>query len=155
MAGRADTAHRVIEAPASAIYRAMISAEALEHWLPPRGMTGQMLAFEPRPGGHYRMALRYDDPQIAGKSGDNTDIVSVRFVALEPGRSVVQEVDFVADDPRFAGTMTMRWLLAPEGTGTRVTIIAENVPEGISAADHAEGFAASLQNLADYVVADP
>lgn len=99
MAGRTDTAHRVIEAPASAIYRAMISAPALEQWLPPKGMTGQMLEFEPRPGGHYRMALRYDDKQIDGKTGDSTDIVAVRFVVLVPDQSVVQEVDFVADAP--------------------------------------------------------
>jgi hypothetical protein len=35
--------------------------------------------------------------------------------------------------------------------GTRVDIIADDVPDGISADDHAAGLASSLENLARYV----
>ncbi|KKB86259.1 ATPase [Devosia limi DSM 17137] len=150
MAGRTDRATRIIKASPPAIYRAFVTAAALERWLPPSGMSGEMVDFDPRPGGHYRLVLRYDDAGISGKSGANADIVAARFVTLEPDRFVVQAVDFVSDDPQFAGTMTMRWVLTPLGDGTEVAIIAENVPAGISAADHAEGLASSLDNLAAY-----
>jgi hypothetical protein len=64
---------------------------------------------------------------------------------------VVQAVDFVADDPSFACTMTMTWSVTPVELGTRVDITAVQVPEGISAEEHAAGLASSLANLAAYV----
>ena len=60
-------------------------------------------------------------------------------------------MDFVSDDPAYAGTMTMTWEVAAAGAGTRVDIVAEDVPDGISAEDHAAGLASSLTNLAAYV----
>jgi hypothetical protein len=67
---------------------------------------------------------------------------------LAPHQKIVQSVQFESDDPQFAGEMVMSWLLTPAPEGTTVQITAENVPEGISAADHAAGFAATLANLA-------
>jgi hypothetical protein len=64
---------------------------------------------------------------------------------------VVQEVDFVSDDPAFAGTMVMTWAVHPSDHATRVEFIAELVPDGISAEDHASGMASSLKNLAAYL----
>jgi hypothetical protein len=60
-------------------------------------------------------------------------------------------VQFESEDPRFAGEMIMTWLFMPAPEGTMVHITAENVPEGISPADHAAGFAATLANLAAFV----
>jgi hypothetical protein len=60
-------------------------------------------------------------------------------------------VDFVSDDPKFAGTMTMTWAVAAVDGGTRVDIIADDVSDGISADDHATGLASSLENLAVHV----
>jgi SAM-dependent methyltransferase len=45
----------------------------------------------------------------------------------------------------------MTWQVAPVAAGTRIEIIAEDVPRGISAEDHAHGFASSLANLAGYL----
>jgi len=64
---------------------------------------------------------------------------------------VVQAVDFVADAPELAGTMTMTWTVHEDAGATRVEIVAADVPEGISAADHAVGLASSLENLARFV----
>jgi hypothetical protein len=64
---------------------------------------------------------------------------------------VVQAVDFVSDDPAYAGTMIMTWEIAAVDSGTRVEIRADDVPDGISAEDHAIGLASSLANLAAYV----
>ena len=151
MAGRTDSGSRVIKATPAALYQALVTASALAQWLPPTGMTGEMTEFDPRPGGRYRMALRYDDATIAGKSVGNEDIVEARFVDLVPDQRVVQAVDFVSDDPRFAGIMLMSWVLTPLGNETEVRIIAENVPEGISKQDHDEGLTSSLENLARFV----
>lgn len=148
---RTDSASRVIDATPEAVYAAMTEPEALLAWLPPTGMRGEMLEFDCRPGGHYRMVLRYDDVAVLGKTGDNSDDVAVRFLDLVPGALISQAVDFVSDDPAFAGTMVMNWMLLPVPEGTKVTIRAENVPSGISAADHAEGLASSLENLANFL----
>lgn len=148
---RIDGASRTIRATPSAIYRALMTPEDLVAWLPPSGMSGQMQAFDARPAGHFRMVLRYDDPDMAGKSGGNEDVTEVRFGALIPDTKIVWLVDFVSDDPRFAGTMTMSWLLLPATDGTEVRIVAEDVPSGISKADHEEGLASSLANLAQFV----
>jgi uncharacterized protein YndB with AHSA1/START domain len=150
---RTDRASRQIKASPHAIYRAFTDPAALVVWLPPDGMSGEMFAFDLRPGGHYRMALRYDDAAIAGKSGDNADVVEARFLDLVPDEKVVQAVDFVSDDPQFAGTMIMSWVLVPHGAETEVQIIAENVPPGVSKADHDDGLRSSLENLARYVEA--
>ena len=47
--------------------------------------------------------------------------------------------------------MTMTWEVTTVDDGTLVTITAENVPDGISAEDHAVGLASSLANLASYL----
>jgi uncharacterized protein YndB with AHSA1/START domain len=68
MAGRrTDTATRVIAASPQAIYRAFLDPDAWVKWIPPEGMVGHIYAFEPRPGGAYRMALTYSKgaPRIA------------------------------------------------------------------------------------------
>ena len=78
------------------------------------------------------MVLTYADASGApGKSTAGSDIVEARFVDIVPGERVVQAVDFVSDDLAYAGT--------------------EDVPDGISAEDHAAGLSSSLANLAAYV----
>src|SRR5438132_12538543 len=79
-------------------------------WLPPGGMTGRFERFDARPGGSYRMVLTYPDASGApGKATADSDIVEARFADIVPGERVVQAVDFVSDDPAYAGTMTMTW----------------------------------------------
>lgn len=121
-------------------------------WLPPAGMTGRFERFDAQPGGSYRLVLTYSDASGApGKATVDSDIVEARFVDIVPGVQVVQAVDFVSDDPAYAGTMTMIWEVTAVEAGTRVDIVAEDVPDGISAEDHAAGLASSLTNLAAYV----
>jgi hypothetical protein len=63
----------------------------------------------------------------------------------------VQAVEFVSDDPAYAGTMTMTWEITEVDGATRVDIIAEGVPDGIAAENHAAGLASSLANLTKYL----
>lgn len=149
---RTDAASRVIAGPPAQVYGAFVDSEALAAWLPPDGMTARFERFDPRPGGSYRLVLTYADAAGArGKATADSDIVEARFVDVVPGVRVVQEVDFVSDDPAFAGTMTMTWEVAAVDGGTRVDITAHGVPDGISAEDHAAGLASSLANLAAHI----
>ena len=149
---RTDCAWRRLDAPLSRVFDALVGREALETWLPPGNMTGRFENFDPRPGGSYRLVLTYLDASASpGKSSADSDIVDVRFVDIVPNQRIVQAVDFVADAPEFAGTMTMTWTVQEDAGGTLVEIVADDVPDGISAADHAEGLASSLDNLARFV----
>ncbi|MBN2623476.1 MAG: SRPBCC family protein, partial [Acidimicrobiales bacterium] len=149
---RTDSASRVITAPREQVYDALVDPDALVVWLPPGGMTGRIEQFDARPGGSYRMVLTYTDPSASGgKSTPDADVVEGRFIELVPGVRVVQAVDFVSDDPAYAGTMTMTWALDPVDGATRVDITADDVPDAISAEDHAAGLASSLANLASYL----
>jgi hypothetical protein len=70
-------------------------------------MTGRCVRFDARPGRSYRLVLYNDGSLGSGKATADSDIEIVRNVR------VVQAVDFVSDDPAFAGTMTLtcRWRL--------------------------------------------
>jgi uncharacterized protein YndB with AHSA1/START domain len=141
----------VIAAPPEPVWAALVDPGALLAWLPPGGMAGSFERFDARPGGSYRMVLTYADASGAwGKATADSDIVEARFVDIVPGQRVVQAVDFVSDDPAYAGTMIMTWELAAADGGTRVNIVAENVPDGVSAEDHAAGLESSLAKLAAY-----
>jgi uncharacterized protein YndB with AHSA1/START domain len=149
---RTDTASRTIAAPPGRVIDALLDPAALVAWLPPDGMSGRFEHFDARPGGSYRLVLTYADPSGApGKSSADTDVVDVRFVEITPGARVVQEVDFVSEDPAFAGTMTMTWQVTAAGDGTLVELRADDVPPGISAQDHAAGMASSLAHLAAHL----
>ena len=149
---RTDRASRMMAAPPARVWAAFVDPEALMAWLPPGEMTGRFERFDARPGGSYRMVLTHPDASgTPGKATADSDIVEARFVDIVPGERVVQAVDFVADDPAYAGTMTMTWELTAVDAGTRVDIVAGDVPDGISAEDHAVGLASSLTNLTEYV----
>ena len=149
---RTDRASRVIAASPERVWAALVDPGALMAWLPPGGMTGRFERFDPTPGGSYRLVLTYDDASGApGKTTADADVVEARFVDVVPGRRVVQAVEFDSDDPRFAGTMTMTWEVTDVPGGARVDIRADDVPDGISADDHAAGMTSSLANLAAYL----
>lgn len=156
MAGRTDRAECRVHAAPVVVWRALTEPELLAVWLPPEGMTGSFEHFDLRPGGSYRMTLRYDDPVAnAGKSGNGHDVVDGWFGGIVPGERPEQLIEFESDDPTFAGTMRMVWEIAAEGTGTRVTVRAEDVPPGIGAEDHRQGLRSSLANLAALVEQTP
>lgn len=146
----------MIEAPIGRVFEALVDQAALETWLPPDGMIGRFERFDPTPGGSYRLVLTYaDSSESRGKSTSDSDVVEVRFLEVVADDRVVQSVDFESDAPEFAGTMTMTWRVRAEAGGTRVDIVADDVPDGISAEDHAAGLASSLENLADFVESSP
>ena len=149
---RRDCASRVINAELGRVFDALVDRTALETWLPPDGMTGKFERFDPAPGGSYRLILTYVDPAgAAAKSSDGADIVEARFVDVVQNDRVIQAVDFVSNDPAYAGTMTMTWAVHATDDGTLVEFTAEDVPDGISAEDHSAGMTSSLENLARFL----
>src|SRR4029450_4020675 len=149
---RTDRASRVMAAPPERVWAALVDPEALLAWPPPGGMTGRFERFDARPGGTYRMVLTYSDASGApGKARVDSDIVEARFGDMGPGGGGGAAVGLVSDAPAYAGTMTMTWEVTAVDGGTRVDIVAEDVPDGISTEDHAAGLASSLTNLAAYV----
>lgn len=154
MTSRIDSASRLVDAPAAAVYQAFATPGALERWLPPAGMTGTMLRFDFRDGGSYRMRLTYAAPQQGrGKTSEDSDEVDVRIAMLEAGRRIEQEVSFVSSDAAFAGRMRMVWTFQPRGKATLVSVRAEDVPSGIRQEDHEAGMRSSLDHLAAFVEA--
>jgi uncharacterized protein YndB with AHSA1/START domain len=147
---RVDAASVVVRADAARVFAALVDPDALARWLPPTGMTGSFEHFDARPGGSFRMVLRYADAG-QGKTTTDSDVVEVRFVDIAGPERMVQAVDFVSDNPAFRGTMTMTWELRATADGTEVVIWAEDVPAGISAEDHAVGLESSLANLAAFI----
>lgn len=152
MTARVDSASRLISASPKAVYRAFAEPGAMERWLPPSNMTGEMLHFDFREGGSYRMRLTYVDPQgERGKTSEDSDDVEVHLTKVEDGQRIEQEITFGSEDAAFSGVMRMTWTFRTEGDGTLVTVRAENVPDGIRPEDHEAGLSASLENLAEFV----
>ncbi|MDO3410537.1 SRPBCC family protein [Saccharibacillus sp. CPCC 101409] len=153
---RIDKASRVIQASPQTVYEAFLNPEVLVSWLPPDGMKAVVHTFDVREGGVYRMSLIYMDAEHAGagKTSADTDVVQGRFVELVPGRKIVQTAVFESDDPKFAGEMRMTWQLTEMGGITRVTVLCEQVPEGILQKDHQRALASTLGNLAKAVESD-
>jgi len=149
--GRIDSASRVILASPQTVYQAFLNPELLVLWLPPKGMSGHINTFDPRKGGHYSMTLTYElGHSIIGKTSDNTDVSQGVFLELVPDQKIVQSVKFDSDDPAFSSEMIQTWYFEAVSEGTKVTIMCENVPEGVRKADHDEGLNSTLKNLATF-----
>jgi uncharacterized protein YndB with AHSA1/START domain len=151
--GRSDSRSRDIAASPSDVFAAFAEATALMKWLPPPGMTGRALEYDFRPGGRYRLELRYtgEQPDAPGKTTDDADVTQGVFLELLPGRRIEQSVRFDSTDPAFAGEMTMTWTFERTPEGSRVTVTADNVPPGISKSDHDAGLRSSLDQLAAFL----
>ena len=103
---------RIVRAPRSAVYGALVDADAVRQWMVPDGMTSEVHRFDAREGGEFRISLTYDAPTGAGKTSARTDTFHGRFLRLVPDTEVVQSVEFETDDPALQGEMRITWSLA-------------------------------------------
>ena len=143
-----------IRAPRAAVYRALLDADAVRHWMVPDGMTSEIHSFQGWQGGTFRISLTYDDQAASGKTAAHTDTFHGRFVELVPDTKVVQAVEFETADPALRGEMTITYQLADAEGGTDLTFRHENLPPGVSPADNELGTRMSLEKLARLVEND-
>lgn len=144
---------RLVRAPRSSVYRALLDPEAVQKWMVPEGMTSEVHTFDPREGGEFRISLTYDAPTEAGKTSAQTDTFHGRFTRLRPDTEVVQAVEFETDDLAMRGEMTITYLLADADDGTVLTGVHEDLPAGVSPAANETGWRMSLDKLAALVEA--
>ena len=142
---------RVVRAPRSAVYRALLDPDAVQRWMVPHGMTSEIHAFEPHEGGTFRISLTYDEPTDTGKTSAQTDTYHGRFARLVPDTEVVQVVEFETDDPSMQGEMTITYRLRDVAGGTEVVGLHHDLPPGISREDNELGWTISVGKLAALV----
>jgi uncharacterized protein YndB with AHSA1/START domain len=142
---------RHLDAPRAAVYRALLDPRAVARWKVPDGMSCEVLVFDGREGGAFRISLSYDAPEGAGKTTARTDTYHGRFVTLVPGELVVEVDEFETDDPALQGEMTITITLADGGQGTDLVAVHDGLPAGVSPADNETGWRMSLDRLAALV----
>lgn len=138
-----------LNAPRSAVYRALIDADAVQRWMVPSGMSSRVHAFDAREGGEFRISLTYDTDEGIGKTTEHTDTYHGRFVKLVPDEQVIEVVEFETADPAMQGEMTIGMTLADVEGGTEISAVHENLPPGVSPEDNELGWRSSLSKLAD------
>ncbi|WP_435281661.1 SRPBCC family protein [Streptomyces koelreuteriae] len=145
-----------VDAPRPAVYRALLSAEAVERWRVPDDMRAEVHEFDAREGGRFRVSLTYDAPGATGKSAAHTDTYHGHFARLVPDEQVVEVLAFESADPAMSGPMTMTTTLTDaQGGGTDVLVVHEGIPDAVPAADNETGTRMALANLARYVESGP
>jgi uncharacterized protein YndB with AHSA1/START domain len=142
---------RHINAPRTAVYRALLDPHAVQTWMVPTGMTSEVHAFEPREGGEFLISLTYDASTETGKTTAHTDTQHGRFVTLVPNEQVRQVVAFETADPALQGEMTITYTLSDADGGTELVAVHDNVPPGVPPAANETGWQMSLDKLAALV----
>lgn len=144
-----------VNAPRSAVYRALLDPEAIARWRVPDGMTSHVHEFEPREGGVFRVSLTYDAPDRTGKSASRTDTYHGHFARLVPDREVVEVMEFETGDPALRSPMTMTTTLTDADGGTEILLVHDGIPASVPPADNEAGTRMALANLAALVEAGP
>jgi uncharacterized protein YndB with AHSA1/START domain len=137
-----------VRAPRTAVYRALLDADALRTWMVPDGMSSEIHECDPRVGGAIRISLTYDEPGPAGKTTAHTDTWHGRYLELVPDERVVHTVEFETADPAMQGTMTVTLSLRDHDGGTELVAIHDGLPPGLPPADNELGWRLSLAKLA-------
>lgn len=140
--------NRHIDAPPSAVYRALLDPDAVQRWMVPDGMTSEVHEFDACDGGRFRISLTYEEPTDTGKTTEQTDSFHGRFVRLVSDAEVVQAVEFETDDSTLQGVMTVTYTLTPSGGGTDLVGLHEDVPPSVDPEQNEIGWTMSLGKLA-------
>ena len=142
---------RLIRAPRSAVYAALLDPDAVETWRVPDDMLARVQEWEAREGGRYRVSLTYRGEQRTGKTEGGTDAYDGRFERLVPDEQVVEVIEFDSPDPAFGGEMTLTTTLRETEEGTEVEVHHEGIPDAVAPEDNNAGTTMSLTKLAAYV----
>lgn len=114
-------------------------------------MTCHVHEFDAREGGVVEVSLTYEAQHRSGKTHGNTDTYRGRFLKLVPNELVVEEDEFVSDDPAMRGKMLTTISLSDADGGTELVAVHDGLPEGVSSADNEAGWSEALARLAALV----
>jgi uncharacterized protein YndB with AHSA1/START domain len=125
-----------IAAPPEAVFRALIEPEAINRWF-----GTESAVVEPRVGGRYELHWSY---QVDGRDVTGGPTKILEFV---PGRKLVLDWPDWRGDPSVTG-QTISFLLEPEGSGTRLTLVHAGFGRTTDLSDYPFGWVWFLDGLA-------
>lgn len=134
--------HRVIQAPAERIYRAILDPAANCKWLPPHGFTCTVHKLEPVVGGAFKMSF-------TNLSTGSSHSFGGTYLELVPNEKIVATDVF--DDPNLPGQMKTTYVFKEVAVGTDVSIVQENIPSVIPTEACYVGWQQSLELLTKLV----
>jgi uncharacterized protein YndB with AHSA1/START domain len=134
--------HRVLKAPPTRVYKAILDPAANCKWLPPHGFTCTVHHLEAKVGGTYKMSF-------TNFSTGRSHSFGGKYLELEPGERIVATDVF--DDPDLPGEMRTTYTLTEVSVGTEVSIVQEKIPAVIPPEACYLGWQESLELLAKLV----
>lgn len=137
-----------VRAPRATVYRLLLDAESVRHWVGPEGMTSRVHEFDPTEGGVFRITFTADEPTGTGDTTTNGDTYHGRFARLIPDEQVVGVIQVETDDPAATGKQTITYVLGDAGGGTDIVAMHEGLPDAITPEDNELGWRISLGKLA-------
>ena len=132
--------HRIIAAKPEKVYRALIEADAIAHWLPPKGFVCTVHEMNVEVGGTYRMSFR-------NFTTGQSHAFGVEYVEIEEGKRIRWTDRF--EDPNLPGEMITTITLNEVAMGTELVAIQEGIPGMIPPDACTRGWQDSLLNLMD------
>lgn len=129
----------LIEAPPSAVFRALIDPALLNQWI------ARDARVEPRIGGAFDLGW-------AAAEGVEHEGAAMEILEFEPdARLAITWPDWRGDSA--VPTQRVSWTLVPEGRGTRVTLVHSGFVRAVDISDYPFGWGHFLEQMAQVVVA--
>ena len=129
----------LIEAPPSAVFRALIDPALLNQWI------ARDARVEPGIGGAFDMGW-------AAAEGVEHEGAAMEILEFEPdARLAITWPDWRGDPA--VPTQRVSWTLVPEGGGTRVTLVHSGFVRAVDISDYPFGWGHFLEQMAQVVVA--
>lgn len=131
------TIRRTFDAPRERVYRAFTDPDELAQWFVPEGMTAEVHALEPEPGGAFAVSWTDGENRIDNEGTYVEVVENERLVTVE-------EIG--------GGDLRLTYEFQDAEDGTEVVLTQEfpgSVPEGVD-----QGWAGILDNL-EAVVGEP
>uniref|UniRef100_UPI00300BE9BA SRPBCC domain-containing protein n=1 Tax=Nocardia sp. SSK8 TaxID=3120154 RepID=UPI00300BE9BA len=136
-----------INASRAEVYRLLLDGEAVRMWMVPDGMASEVHRFEAEVGGSFSITLIYDEVVGEGRTIPQHDAYFGTFRQLVPNEQVVEVLEFVTEQPEMTGAQTVTFTLTDENGGTRLDVLHEGVPQGLTPADNEVGWQMALRKL--------
>lgn len=138
-ANREIVSTRVFDAPRERVFRAFGDPEQLKRWWGPAGFTNTLEAFDPRPGGAWRLVMHGPDGTDYHNESVFTEVVEparVVFDHLEPVHRFRMTMTFDDEAGKTRLTWRMRFEFAEEAERVRGFVAAANEQNFDRLADH-------------------